>query len=427
MAKSTSKIVTIEDFKVTNLAEFQGKKEQQEQLVKDNPFLEITDTETYEVAKKHRTALVSGRTSLDKEKKAVAKRIKEIIVEPVAKAYEDLIAISTPHETKQQEEVKRYETKKEEERKEKQRKEKERVDFILNKISIITHIVTNEINSLGYSESLTYEINPFYEGKEVKEEDFEEYTSKYISEIEALKFTLEQRKSFLAAEEKNRLEAIELQKQRNEQNRIESIKSAIFNFNSRWQRAVTNLQENEIEDVLQEFNAIADEDYQEFQNDYITTKEQIQLALNNRINQINQQIELDKQKEQMIAIQRRGHLASLGFDYNTLIYEADGNKLAFSEDELKGTDQEFLNILNYAKQTIEEFNKPEPQPKSEPEPVNQPDPVQQPTVIPEPEQKISKNQVRSIEFLNNFVAYCEANISTPIDLNIKNFVLSNVK
>src|SRR5690606_26785266 len=106
MAKNTKQIVTIEDFKVTNLAEFQGKKEQQEQLVKDNPYTEVVDTETYETAKKHRTALVTGRTSLDKEKKAVSKRIKEIIVEPVSVAYDDLILITKPHEEKQQEEVK---------------------------------------------------------------------------------------------------------------------------------------------------------------------------------------------------------------------------------------------------------------------------------------------------------------------------------
>ena len=439
MAKNTKQIVTIEDFKVTNLAEFQGKKETQEQLVKDNPYIEIVDTETYNTAKKHRTALVTGRTSLNKEKTYVAKRIKEIIVEPVATAYDELIAITTPHENKQQEEVKRYEAEKEEERRRKEREEQERIDAILQKINVIVHVVTIEINSLSYDQSLTYQIKPMYQGKEVNEEDFQEYASKYVSEIEALNFTLEQRKSFLAAEEQNRLNAIELQKQRDEQNRIDAIKAAIFNFNSKWQRIIANLTEDTINNVVDQFNAILDEDYQEFQSEYVSTKEMIELALNNRIAQIQQQVVLEKQQQQNKIIQRRGLLASLGFDYNTLTYSNFGIELTVIEDDLKTPDNVFNLIIESVKQRVFEASQPKPEPN--PEPVKEEEilkeEVQQPPVnnttfqdfnkVSEPEQKFSKNQVRSIDFLTNFVAYCEIHISTPIDLNIKNFVLSNVK
>src|SRR5690606_5834284 len=219
----------------------------------------------------------------------------------------------------------------------------------------------------------------------------------------------------------------------------DAIKAAIFNFNSKWQRIIANLTEDTISNVVDQFNAILDEDYQEFQSEYISTKEMIELALNNRIAQIQQQVELEKQQQQNKIIQRRGLLASLGFDYNTLTYSNFGIELTVIEDDLKTTDNVFNVIIESVKQRILEASQPKPEPTPEPvkeeeilkEEVQQP-PVNNTTsqdfnIISEPEQKLSKNQVRSIDFLTNFVAYCENNISTSIELNIKNFVLSNVK
>lgn len=441
MAKNTNQIVTLEDFKVTNLAEFQGKREQQEQLVKDNPYIEITDTESFETAKKHRTALVTGRTTLAKEKTSVSKRIKEIIVEPVSKAYDELISITTPHEEKQQEEVKRYEAVLEEKRLAKQRAEQERVQAINQKIDNISNVIFDEINSLTYEASLTYEVKPTYDGAEVGPEHFEEYGSRFTSEMEALKFKLEQRKSVLAAEEKNRLDAIEIQKQREEQNRIDAIKAAIFNFNSKWQHIITNLQENQIKKTVEGFNSLVHEDYQEFNQEYETTKQQIELSLNNRIAQINQQIELDKQQaayeqqqKEMRAMQRRAMFAALGFDYTTLTYSNFGLELSINESELETDQYVFNKLLEATQQRIFEASQPKQEPVEE---VNQeiqsdPAPVVSENIEFQPEPIIksieySKNQLRSIDFIKGFVQYSEQNISTPIDINITNYVLQNVK
>ena len=57
----------LSDLKVNNLPELQGWKEKQEKLVSENPFVEITDNKTYEVACKRRTALLKGRTELEKQ------------------------------------------------------------------------------------------------------------------------------------------------------------------------------------------------------------------------------------------------------------------------------------------------------------------------------------------------------------------------
>lgn len=71
--------LSLENFNVNMLQEVQNKKEQQLQIVKDNPYIEIVDNETFTTAKKHRTALVSARTALQNEQKLVIKKVKENI------------------------------------------------------------------------------------------------------------------------------------------------------------------------------------------------------------------------------------------------------------------------------------------------------------------------------------------------------------
>ncbi len=115
-------IISLEQIDANKLPELQGWKEKQEQLVKDNPFMEITDNTTYAEAKKRRTALVSGRTEIQKADKLIASKLKDFR-NKVSQISNSLIEISKPHEEKQQEEVKRYEAVKEQERQEKIRLE----------------------------------------------------------------------------------------------------------------------------------------------------------------------------------------------------------------------------------------------------------------------------------------------------------------
>ena len=98
----------LSDLKVSNLPELQGWKEKQEVLVKDNPYVEITDNKTYEVACKSRTALLKGRTELEKQDKLVASKL-STFRKDVKTETDNLIAITLPFEEKQQIEVKRYE------------------------------------------------------------------------------------------------------------------------------------------------------------------------------------------------------------------------------------------------------------------------------------------------------------------------------
>ena len=126
----------LSDLKVSNLPELQGWKEKQEQLVKDNPYVDITDNKSYELACKSRTALLKGRTSLEGQEKTIASKLSAFRKEIGSKTKE-LIDITLPFEEKQQVEVKRYEGIKEAERLEKERIEKERVYGIKAKIDAI--------------------------------------------------------------------------------------------------------------------------------------------------------------------------------------------------------------------------------------------------------------------------------------------------
>lgn len=124
----------LDDLKVSSLPELQGWKEKQEQLVIDNPFVEIIDNKSYEIACKSRTSLLKGRTELEKQDKLIASKL-TAFRKDVKSETESLIAITLPSEEKQQEEVKRYENIKAVAKAEEERIERERIEKIEKKIS----------------------------------------------------------------------------------------------------------------------------------------------------------------------------------------------------------------------------------------------------------------------------------------------------
>ena len=124
----------LEDLKVSNLPELQGWKEKQQKLVEENPYVEIVDNKSYEVACKSRTALLKGRTELEKQDKLIASKLTSFRKE-VKQETDNLIAITLPYEEKQQSEVKRFEEIKAADKAEEKRIEQLRVDTIKSKIN----------------------------------------------------------------------------------------------------------------------------------------------------------------------------------------------------------------------------------------------------------------------------------------------------
>lgn len=117
------------DVSQIELTQFEELKKAQFELVEQNPFIDIVDAKTYDEGKKRRTALRTGRTTVQNQDKEIASRI-ALVRKFVKGKNDELIEIVSQAESKQQEEVSRWENAIEEKRKEKERLEKERVDKI---------------------------------------------------------------------------------------------------------------------------------------------------------------------------------------------------------------------------------------------------------------------------------------------------------
>ncbi len=123
----------LEEIKVSELPELKGWEQKMKDTVKENPFVEITDNETYGLAKKARTALKTARTDVQKQDKLLATKIKEFRSK-VSGVAQKLVDITKPHEDKQQKEITKYENAKAEEKRQKQEAERLRVSAINDNI-----------------------------------------------------------------------------------------------------------------------------------------------------------------------------------------------------------------------------------------------------------------------------------------------------
>ena len=219
--------LSLENLKVSNLPELQGWKDKQENLVKENPFVEITDNKTYETACKSRTALLKGRTSLESQDKLVASKLagfrKEVKIET-----DKLISITLPHEEKQQIEVKRYESIKENERLERERIENERIAAIKNKIESLETESYELINKLTYKD-----IDEHVPMSKLHNTgfDFEEYDIVFDQMVERVKAYASTKIDSLIKEENQR---IENEKKELELTRSRALLVAGFSFDGNY-------------------------------------------------------------------------------------------------------------------------------------------------------------------------------------------------
>ncbi len=200
-----NQVITLDQVEVRNLPELQGWKEKQQQLVKENPFVAIEDYKSYEDAKKHRTALVSARTTIQNQDKLIAKKLKELRTE-AGKVAEELIAITQPHEEKQQDEVKRYEAEKEAERLEKERQDQERKEAIQKSVNEFYKDWKKDISLVDFAhlEKLETALNGSIEKQ--KEKDFEEFELDFAEKCNLLKDQLKERSQYLTEKEEARKE-----------------------------------------------------------------------------------------------------------------------------------------------------------------------------------------------------------------------------
>lgn len=206
-------LVLLEKLDAKNLPELKGIEESQLKLVEENPYIEIVDNKTYEEAKKRRTALLKGRTSLESQEKTIASKLSNFRKQ-VGTVTKELIDITLPHEEKQQEEVKRYEQIKENERLERERLENERIEKIKNKISELETKSYEIINSWDV-DVLQNAYNSVFTGMDT-DFDFEEFDILYQQAKARVQEHCENKINSLQEKENQRIENERLRKEKEE-------------------------------------------------------------------------------------------------------------------------------------------------------------------------------------------------------------------
>lgn len=223
--KSEIQLFNIEKFSIAQLPELQGKKEEISSVIEANPIVVIIDSETYEQAKKSRTAVRTLRTGIEKEQKDVKKKFKEIIIDAVDKEYDSLVSNIKIEETLRQDSVTEYEEKKEAERKEKAEKEQRRVDAIKATIDNFTSEWKTAFNLMVFDtiESVGADFLESYTSFDLTV--LEEFESLFPSVVEDLTQCLSEKTVSLTEIENARLEKERLQKEAKEANYREDLQS----------------------------------------------------------------------------------------------------------------------------------------------------------------------------------------------------------
>jgi len=268
MPKEKLELLNLEKFSVMQLPELQGKKEEIKSVIDANPVIEIISTETYEAAKKSRTAVKSLRTGLEKEQKDVKRKIKERILDVVDKEYDSLVIDVKIQETLRQDSVDVWEAEIEKRRLEKIRLEQERVDNIKLLLSTYSGEWKAKFSSLvfGDIEKVSGEFYESYTSYDAT--TLQEFEKSFPLKVEELTDILNNKIVLLEDAENARLEKEEFEKQKLDLKRKEEIKESIDVFYSTWDRKIIALSDSDYLAALKEFNEAPDADYQELQDDF---------------------------------------------------------------------------------------------------------------------------------------------------------------
>ena len=215
------------ELKANQVIELEGWEQKQKEIVEANPFIQITDPKSYDQAKKNRTALKTARTEVQSQDKLIGSTLSNFRKETKVVA-ENLIAITSPHEEKQQEEVSRYEAILEERKNEKERLEKERVDSIQNNIEnlgVDLSKISNRVRFEDIEESsksfekviAMYSVN-----------DYQEFEVLFDSKIEENKIRFDEIIQSLKEKEDQRIEAERIEKERKERKKPTELNANVL-------------------------------------------------------------------------------------------------------------------------------------------------------------------------------------------------------
>jgi len=88
-ATKTTELISINDLKPANFLNIDLFRKNQEKLAKENPVIEIIDATTYKKSDASRKILKKGRTTLQNSKKTDLEALKNALINPLSKTYDD--------------------------------------------------------------------------------------------------------------------------------------------------------------------------------------------------------------------------------------------------------------------------------------------------------------------------------------------------
>lgn len=330
-----TEVITLDKVDVNKLPELVNLKKATQKVIKENPYIAITDNKTYEQAKKNRTTLKSHRTSYQNKDKNFASTLAGMrkFIGNLIKS--DVIDLIEPVEDKQQEEITRYENIKENEKREREEAAQRRAEEIQETINGHETILNELLDAMTYEtiEETKKQVDEIFGKHKGTFEEFDVIFDKVISNaenrFEELEASLTEAKN---QAEENRKQGLlnQIAAKRNAVNQL--LLEADFDTVENILPAVTNL-----------FTDAAD--FTEFKTEYADAKKDCFDLANARINKINQdeadRLELVELRTTKILNERHKVLSDAGFVETEGIYELNGCK--YPVDTMVSDDEETFN------------------------------------------------------------------------------------
>ena len=234
--KNEVAMLDIKKFSIAQLPELKNKKEEIAAVIEANPIVEIIDAETYDQAKKSRTAVKTLRTGTEKEQGNVQREVKTLILDAINTEYNTIITNIKSEEKKRQDIVIAYEAKKEAEKAAKTLAEKQRVDGIKAIMDNYTAEWKTAFNLMVF-DTIEEVGATFLESYiEFDSTVLEEFESLFPSVVEDLTQYLSEKSGILTEKENDRLEKLELArvaKEAKERSELQSLRlNELLPFNS---------------------------------------------------------------------------------------------------------------------------------------------------------------------------------------------------
>lgn len=335
-------IIKLDEFNVNSIAEIQGKRELLENIVKENPFVEVIDNTTYEVGKKSRTALRTARTSTRAEEKVLVDAIKKNITDKIKVIYAEFVDITGPAEDLQQETITSYENIKALEKAERDRIAEERREGFIADINTFYDTVKSEIELLTFEREKDYSIPMVVSGLDLEPTNFEEFQDMFDSKLEILKMQLSDKKKILAEKEEIRIALKKIEDAKLEVARIETIKGTIQKYFNHWNGKINSLSLDDFVVLKKEFNDADGFDCQELQPKFAEKRAELVKLLEVRQSEL---LTLEKQRLAQVLFEKEK--ADFKAEQKAILDANEKAKIA-SEMKHKQTQKDNQNTIDNA-------------------------------------------------------------------------------